>query len=273
MIGILGGGDPVNGGDPTGLCTDSHGIYLVPGTCEFSNSKWVSQALNNIHAQYAPPPWYERGLEGVANFGAGIANTVVSGITLGNVHISAPFCQYAWAYDVGGIYADVAVGLLGVGEFDAPTALEVLDEAQGVGAPAALEGASSVPGADVVAAIKTPYGAAIQGSDAESLALRQEVDSGATVYRTGVTGTQETAEGQFWAGENPATTPGYAHAYGTPGTPVTAGEYPWIMGGTVEPGTPFVTRFAPSLGPNLGGTPEVVVNPGGVSNLWFHMPD
>ena len=81
------------------------------------------------------------------------------------------------------------------------------------------------------------------------------------------------AEGQFWAGQNPASTPGYANSYGTPGTQVAQGEYPWIMGGTVKPGTPFVTRGAPGIGTNLGGAPEVVVNPGGVRNLWFHMPD
>jgi RHS repeat-associated protein len=141
----FGGGDPVNGGDPTGLCTDSHGIYLVPGPCEFSNSKWVSQALNNIHAQYAPPPWWERGLEGDADFFAGAANAVVSGVTLGAVHISVPFCQYSWAYGVGGIYAFAAVAALGVGELDAPAALEAVDEVGGVEAPAVFEGAGDLP--------------------------------------------------------------------------------------------------------------------------------
>jgi hypothetical protein len=126
---------------------------------------------------------------------------------------------------------------------------------------------------EAVPGIKTPYGVAEQGTDAGSIALRGQVESGGTVYRQGVTGTQQTAEGQFWAGQNPASTPGYANSYGTPGTQVAEGEYPWIMGGTVEPGTPFVTRGAPGIGTNLGGAPEVVVNPGGVRNLWFHMPD
>lgn len=139
-------------------------------------------------------------------------------------------------------------------------------------------GMSTTPSGAVVATeavpgIKTPYGVAEQGTDAGSIALRGQVESGGTVYRQGVTGTQQTAEGQFWAGQNPASIPGYANSYGTPGTPVAPDEYPWIMGGTVEPGTPFVTRGAPGIGTNLGGAPEVVVNPGGVRNLWFHMPD
>jgi hypothetical protein len=33
-----------------------------------------------------------------------------------------------------------------------------------------------------------------------------------------------------------------------------------------------VTRSAPGLGTNAGGAIEVVTNPGGVGNLWFHMP-
>lgn len=131
----------------------------------------------------------------------------------------------------------------------------------------------SVNATKAVPGIKTPYGVAEQGTDGGSIALRGQVETGGTVYRQGVTGTQQTADGQFWAGQNPASTPGYANSYGTPGTQVAQGEYPWIMGGTVEPGTPFVTRGAPGLGTNLGGAPEVVVNPGGVRNLWFHMPD
>ncbi len=131
----------------------------------------------------------------------------------------------------------------------------------------------SVVATEAVPGIKTPYGVAEQGSDVGSIALRSQVESGGTVYRQGVTGTQQTAEGQFWAGQNPALTPGYANSYGTPGTQVAQGEYAWIMGGTVEPGTPFVTRGAPGIGTNLGGAPEVVVNPGCVRNLWFHMPD
>jgi len=116
--------------------------------------------------------------------------------------------------------------------------------------------------------ISTPYGTAEQGTDAASQALRTDVEQGATVYRQGTFGVQETDAGQFWAGENPLTTSDYAGSYGTP-----EGSSPdWVMGGEVGPDEPFVTRPAPGLGGNLGGNPEVVTNPGGVRNLWFHMP-
>jgi filamentous hemagglutinin len=122
----------------------------------------------------------------------------------------------------------------------------------------------------VVAAegIATPYGVAEQGTDAASQALKGAVKDGAPVYRQGSFGVQQTGDGQFWAGENPLTTPDYAAGYGTPGS----APPDWVMGGEVNPGDPFVTRPAPGLGGNEGGNPEVVTPPGGVSNLWFHMP-
>ena len=117
--------------------------------------------------------------------------------------------------------------------------------------------------------IETRYGDAVQGFDPGSTALTGQVESGATVFRSGKFGVQETAEGQYWAGENPLLTGDYNAAYGLP----SSGKPDWVMGGTVKPGSPFVTRPAPGVGSNLGGSPEVVVNPGSVENLWFHMPD
>ena len=116
--------------------------------------------------------------------------------------------------------------------------------------------------------IATPYGVAEQGTDAASQALKGAVEDGAPVYRQGSFGVQQTGDGQFWAGENPLTTPNYAAGYGTPGS----APPDWVMGGEVNPGDPFVTRPAPGLGGNEGGNPEVVTPPGGVGNLWFHMP-
>jgi len=46
----------------------------------------------------------------------------------------------------------------------------------------------------------------------------------------------------------------------------------WIMGGTLRTGAAAVSRSAPGLGVNAGGSIEIVVQPGGVSGLWFHMP-
>ena len=45
----------------------------------------------------------------------------------------------------------------------------------------------------------------------------------------------------------------------------------WVIGGRIKPGTPFVTRLAPGAADNLGGAAEVVLDPGGVSDLWFYM--
>jgi hypothetical protein len=115
---------------------------------------------------------------------------------------------------------------------------------------------------------RPPYGVASQADDAVSLTLRSQTEAGATVYRQGAFGVQETGSGQFWAGKNPLASSGYASSYGTPGSAAPD----WVMGGTVRPGAPFVTRPAPGIGPNLGGAPEVVVNPGDVFDLWFHMP-
>ena len=140
------GGDPVNGGDPSGLCS-AGGTYLVPGPCDWTSHKWVSWAEDDIHAQYAPSGFSPiRGLEGVSDFFASSANALVSGVTLGNVHISDPFpCLGGWINDVGDAYAFVVLGLLGVEEVDAPASLEAVDEAEGIRAPADLVGTSNVP--------------------------------------------------------------------------------------------------------------------------------
>jgi RHS repeat-associated protein len=53
-------------------------------------------------------------VKAVANFGAGFANAVVSTATLGNVHISAPFCGPGlnWSYGIGGITAGAEAAVL-----------------------------------------------------------------------------------------------------------------------------------------------------------------
>ena len=115
------------------------------------------------------------------------------------------------------------------------------------------------------AAIKTPYGVAVQSPSAAAAALQSEAASGATLYRAGEFGIQETEAGQFWSPKNPLLTPGYAEGFGTPGNAID-----WVMGGEVD--GEFITREAPGFGSNPGGEPEVVTNPFGMRNLWFHMP-
>jgi hypothetical protein len=115
------------------------------------------------------------------------------------------------------------------------------------------------------AAIKTPFGLAVQSPSAAASALSEEAANGAGLYRSGEFGVQETEAGQFWSPQNPLLTRGYAEAFGTPGSATD-----WIMGGEVN--GDFITREAPGFGSNPGGEPEVVTNPFGMRNLWFHMP-
>lgn len=137
-----------------------------------------------------------------------------------------------------------------------------------LGKAADLLGAAGGPAVEGIGGIETPYGVARQAGSADAQALGTEIENGATVYRQGMLGVQQTAEGQFWAPENPLTTPSFANGYGTPGN--AAPE--WVMGGQLGPSESFVTRPAPGLGNNTGGRLEVVTRPGGVRNLWFHMP-
>ncbi len=118
--------------------------------------------------------------------------------------------------------------------------------------------------------IETPHGLAVQADSAAARAALQEVQSGATVYRQGSFGVQNTADAQFWSLRNPATTEGFANKMGMPGS---AAKPDWLMGGTVRPGSPVITRSAPGIGSNSGGDIEAVAPPGGVQNLWFHMSD
>jgi hypothetical protein len=56
------------------------------------------------------------------------------------------------------------------------------------------------------------------------------------------------------------------------GMPSTGSGEPFIMGGRVNPSGNLITREAPGVGGNLGGSVEAVTQPGGVIIDWFHMP-
>ena len=66
---------------------------------------------------------------------------------------------------------------------------------------------------------------------------------------------------QFWAVEHPST-PGFAKKYGIPEENVK--NLNFIERATLKPGTTFVTREAPGIAENTGGSIEVVVSEGGV---------
>jgi hypothetical protein len=139
------------------------------------------------------------------------------------------------------------------------------------GGLAVRAGMKSADAASSVAkGIPTPHGIANQANTPAARAALGEVQSGTTVYRQGSFGVQNTADAQFWSLQNPAATRGFANQMGMPGG---AAKPDWIMGGTVSPGSPVITRPAPGIGANAGGSMEAVVPSGGVRNTWFHMPD
>jgi len=86
----------------------------------------VTQTENTIQGQKGGGWSLTNGLKAVADFGAGIGNVVVSTVTLGHVHISAPYCGFGWASDAGTIFGTLAIGVLGGG---AGAAGEVADGA------------------------------------------------------------------------------------------------------------------------------------------------
>jgi hypothetical protein len=109
--------------------------------------------------------------------------------------------------------------------------------------------------------VETPYGVASQSDDAASLAARQEIAEGATVWRTGrPEGARplRRSPGQL----NTRGRPGFAERYVIP--PENVANADVIESTVVRPGSPFVTRPAPAVGPNGGGGIDVVVPGGGV---------
>jgi len=116
----------------------------------------------------------------------------------------------------------------------------------------------STPPAEGVA---TPYGPAMQSEAVAAQAARGQVEGGATLFRIGTMGKSAGGEAQFWSLEDPLS-PDFAKRYGIPPDNVSNADF--IETAVLKPGTPFVTRPAPPIGPNPGGGIEVVVPPGGV---------
>ena len=106
--------------------------------------------------------------------------------------------------------------------------------------------------------VDTPHGLAMQADDAASLALRDQVLRGGSVFKGGNASSLPASESQFFAAESP-TSAGYAARYGIPEKNL---PFDWISEGTIRPGAPFITRPAPGVGSNLGGGREVVTDPG-----------
>jgi hypothetical protein len=115
--------------------------------------------------------------------------------------------------------------------------------------------------------IKTPYGDAVQSDSQEAAQIRDYVNGGGRLYKTGELMESNAANSQFWSPTNPLTNPNYADSYG-----LAKSNVDFVIGGTSNPGTPFITRIAPPVPPNLGGGIEIVTNPNGVNITFFYMP-
>jgi hypothetical protein len=107
----------------------------------------------------------------------------------------------------------------------------------------------------------------VQALDALSAA-----QSGATLYRAGITGVQETTGAQFWSLTHPLTTSNYADVMGMPAASAAEEGYSFVMGARLLPGAAAITRLAPAV---EGGAIEVVtgVATRAVRILWFIIPE
>jgi len=108
------GDDPVNGVDPLGLCTIAGEGQLYAGPCATTGAEAIA-AERGIQAQAQGGFSITNGLKAVADYGAAIGNVVTSTVTLGHVHVAAPYCGFGWASDVGNVFGFVALAVLGGG--------------------------------------------------------------------------------------------------------------------------------------------------------------
>jgi hypothetical protein len=125
------GDDPVNGVDPTGL--------FCLGLCSFANAaKDVSNDVDDVgHFLKDPNRWRAE-----ADYLAAVGNGIVSTFTLGHVHISAPYCGYGLASDLGNVIGTalslVVGGDLG-GVADVLKGTETVEEAEATAEAAETE--------------------------------------------------------------------------------------------------------------------------------------
>lgn len=129
-------------------------------------------------------------------------------------------------------------------------------------------------GTQALQTITHPYGIAEQAISKEAYEAVNQVNNGATLYRIGTLGRSQAAEGQFWSLENPAKflskPEEFAAKFGMPAENLKSGQL-FIEAGKLQKGASFVTRPAPAVGVNKGGSIEVVTNPGSVKLETFNV--
>jgi len=306
------GGDPIDHFDSDGRCIEGAATAtgnLLNGTATLANNALCS--LSYAVASPFAPDWayqtYGGNVQGLANTVTGTAQfgyNAAATATYGAISPFAPNFAYnnyggnvqqfmgqapalyggnnqSTAYQFGYGAVTLASMLMGGEESDAGT-LGTVSQASADSSvitdpvrllPAPQEPAALLPEySSATPSVVTPYGPAFQSSTPAAQAALEQVQNGATVYRQGQFGVQNTADAQFWSVGNPATTPNYSANLGMPGG-TTASTPDWIMGGSVNSGASVITRPAPSIGVNQGGNVEAVVNPGDVGGLWFYMPE
>ena len=105
--------NPVNAIDPDGL---DCGIFSVVCGAYDATAGGVETAADDTgHFFSDPSRWRDE-----ANYWSGVANGVVSTVTLGQVHVSAPYCDaLPWAYGVGSGFGFAASAVAGGAGIDA----------------------------------------------------------------------------------------------------------------------------------------------------------
>jgi hypothetical protein len=115
------GDDPVNEVDPLGLCNNPNQIGYYPGACATTAAESLAAGAY-IQSHSGGGGWsLSNATKAVADYGAGVSDFVVSTATLGQVHVSDPYCGFGWAYGVGYGYGAVGTAALGLGEADGAT--------------------------------------------------------------------------------------------------------------------------------------------------------
>jgi Fe-S cluster biosynthesis and repair protein YggX len=121
--------------------------------------------------------------------------------------------------------------------------------------------------------IKTPYGNAIQDFSEDAIKIREEVLSGAKLYKIGTTGQSYIGESQFWSTVNPLDNlEEYAKINGIPIENLINNNFITIA--KIKENVPVITRKAPPAPdnpPGWGGGVEVVVDPNSVVIESFHL--
>ena len=111
-----------------------------------------------------------------------------------------------------------------------------------------------------------------QSSSADAVAALNNVKNDSPLYRIGTINHSSVAEAQYWSLENPLDIIDinvFASKYGIPIESVSSGDF-FVVIAKPKVSAPFITREAPGIGSNSGGSIEVVVPVNGVTMESFH---